>query len=136
MYTSPAMKRPWIVMILLPCCGLNSAAQDRVATAIDSLPSVKSIDQVSISPDGAQVAYIVGGELSVASTVNGVSCRIAPTQNATRDVTWSADSHYLVWLNDIPGDKPASQLWSASLDDDTSLRSRRLENIRAAHHCG
>ncbi len=116
MYTSPAMKRPWIVMILLPCCGLNSAAQDRVATAIDSLPSVKSIDQVSISPDGAQVAYIVGGELSVASTVNGVSRRIVPSQNATRDVTWSADSHYLVWLNDIPGDKPASQLWSASLD--------------------
>src|SRR5579864_3210222 len=116
MYTSPAMKQLWIVMILLPCCGLNSAAQDRVATAIDSLPSVQSIDLVSISPDGAQVAYIVGGELSVASTVNGASRRIAPSQNATRDVTWSADSHYLVWLDDIPGDKPASQLWSASVD--------------------
>src|SRR5215467_6849279 len=110
------MKQPWIVMILLPCCGLHSAAQDRVATALDSLPSVKSIDQVSISPDGAQVAYIVGGELSVASTVNVVSRRIAPSQSATRNVTWSADSHHLAWLNDISGDKPASQLWSASVD--------------------
>src|SRR5215467_1190898 len=103
------MKQPWILMILLPCCGVNSAAQDRVATAIDSLPSVKSIDQVSISPNGTHVAYIIGGEISVASAVNGVSRRIAPSQHATRDLTWSADSHYLAWLNDIPGDKPASQ---------------------------
>src|SRR5215469_7433860 len=110
------MKQTWIVMILLPYCGFQSSAQDRVATAINSLPSVKSIDQVSISPNGAQVAYIVGGELSVASTANGLSRRIAPSQNTTRDVTWSTDSHYLAWLNDIPGDKPASQLWSAAVD--------------------
>lgn len=103
-------------MILLPGWGLASSAQDRVATAIDSLPSIRSIDQVAISPDGAHVAYIVGGELSVAATLDGQSHRIAPSQNATRDVTWSSDSHHLAWLNDVPGEKPASQLWSASVD--------------------
>jgi dipeptidyl aminopeptidase/acylaminoacyl peptidase len=113
-YTSPAMKPLWIAAILL----LNAAlySQDRVAAAIDSLPSVKTIDQVAISPDGSLVAYIVGGGLSVASIANGESLRIAPSQNATREVTWSADSHHLTWLLDLPGDKPASQLWSATAD--------------------
>ena len=41
-------------------------AQDRVAAAVESLPAIKKIDQVAISPDGTKVAYIVEGELSVA----------------------------------------------------------------------
>jgi hypothetical protein len=72
------MKPLWIVTALL--CALNSAAQDRVAAAIDSLPSVKTIDQVAISPDGSQVAYIVGGQLSVASIADGEPHRIARTK--------------------------------------------------------
>ena len=44
--------------ILLTTC---ARAQDRVTTALDSLPSIKKIDQVAISPDGAQVAYIIEG---------------------------------------------------------------------------
>ena len=106
------MKPLWILAALL--CALNSVAQDRVAAAIDSLPAVKTIDQVAISPDGSQVAYIVAGQLSVATIANGETHRIAPSQNSTREVTWSADSQHLAWLNDLPGDKPASQLWSAS----------------------
>ena len=84
------------------------ATQDRVASAIDSLPSVKSIDQVAISPDGSQVAYIVAGELFVAAASDGASHRIAPDQNTIREVTWSADSRHLAWLCDVPGEKPAS----------------------------
>ena len=86
---------------------VSSAAQDRVAAAIDSLPAVKSIDQVAISPDGSQVAYIVGGELFVAAASDGASHRIAPDQNMIREVTWSADSRHLAWLCDLPGEKPS-----------------------------
>ena len=59
----PAMRQAKLYIVVLLCCVLEApfAAQDRVAAAIDSLPSVKSIDQVAISPDGSQVAYIVGG---------------------------------------------------------------------------
>jgi len=113
-YTSTAMKQLWITVVPMLCAALY--AQDRVAAAIDSLPSVKSIDQVAIAPNGAQVAYIVGGELSIASVADGAAHRLAPNQNAIRDVTWSTDSHEFAWLNDVPGDKPASQLWSTSLD--------------------
>jgi dipeptidyl aminopeptidase/acylaminoacyl peptidase len=115
------MKELWIAAVLLFCSALYS--QDRVAAAIDSLPAVKSIDQLAISPDGSQVAYIVAGELSVATISDGAAHRMAASQNATREVTWSADSHYIAWLNDLPGDKPGSQLWSAAADG-SDLRQR------------
>jgi len=93
-----------------------AAAQDRVAAALDSLPSAQKIDQVAISPDGKQVAYIVGGDLSMAAISTGASHRIAPDQKTTRDVTWSADSRRLAWLTDLPGEKPEAQLWAAAAD--------------------
>ncbi len=112
------MRKPKLCVVLLLCCALeiSSAAQDRVAAAIDTLPSVKSIDQVAVSPDGFQVAYIVGGELFVAAVSDGASHRIAPDQKTIREVTWSADSRQIAWLCDVPGGKPASQLWSSSAD--------------------
>ena len=117
MYTHPAMKYPQLSVILLLCSiALAAVAQDRVATAIDSLPSIKSIDQVAISPDGTQVAYIVGGKLSVASVSDGASHRIAADQSTSREVTWAADSRHIAWLRDMPGEKPASQLWTTTAD--------------------
>jgi dipeptidyl aminopeptidase/acylaminoacyl peptidase len=98
------------------------AAQERVATALDSLPSTARIDQVAISPDGAQVAYIVEGELSVTALSDETTTRIAPEQTKTREVTWSADSRRLAWLTDLPGDKPAAQLWTASADGNGALQ--------------
>ena len=139
MYTSAAMKQLWIAMVVLSCCGLNSAAQDRVVAALDSLPSIKSIDQVAISPDGAQVAYIVGGELSVASTVNGAAHRIAPSQNATREVTWSADSHYLAWFNDLPATSPRHNCgpppWTVP-NSHSALRSMAMRRLLVTSETG
>lgn len=105
-----------------------AVAQDRVAAALDSLPSVKKIDQVAISPDGTQVAYIVDGELSVASVAGGPPHRMAADQKmATRDVAWSADSRHIAWLADLPGDVPAAQLWAASPD---GSRLTRLADLK------
>ncbi len=112
---------------LVVCLALASlaAGQDRVAAAIDSLPAIKHIDQVAISPDGSQLAYIVEGELSVAAVSDGATHRIAPDQKAVREVTWSADSHHLAWLSDQPGEKPAARLWSSAADgSDLSQRAK------------
>ena len=96
---------------------ITTVAQDRAANALDSLPSAKEIDQVAISPDGAQVAYIVEGKLSVATVAVGTAKRIAADQEmAARDVAWSADSRHITWLGDLKGDVPASQLWTALPD--------------------
>jgi dipeptidyl aminopeptidase/acylaminoacyl peptidase len=117
-YTPATMKHPrFSFILLLPLILLSTAgvAQDRAAAALDSLPLVKKIDQVAISPDGAQVAYIVEGQLTVATVAGGTPHQIAANQKVTaRDVTWSADSRHIAWLGDLPGDVPASQLWAAS----------------------
>jgi dipeptidyl aminopeptidase/acylaminoacyl peptidase len=114
------MNPPRFRFSLLPCLFLLSSAavaQDRVAAALDSLPAIKKIDQVAISPDGTQVVYIVEGELSVAAVAGGSSHRIAAEQKlAARDVTWSADCQHVAWLGDLPGELPASQLWADSAD--------------------
>ena len=112
------MTRPKLLLTLVLCALSGSAvAQDRIAAALDSLPAIKKIDQVAISPDGKNVAYIVEGELSVQPVTGGEARRIAPDQKpAARDVTWSADSKKLAWLDDLPTDVPAAELWSASAD--------------------
>ena len=116
-YSTATMNYPRFGL-LLPLILLGTAvAQDRVAAALDSLPSIKRIDQVVISPDGAQVAYIIDGQLSVASLASGATHSIGSSTTMTaREATWSADSHHIAWLADLPGDTPASQLYVASSD--------------------
>ncbi len=96
--------------------GVAALAQDRVAAAVDSLPSVEKIEQVAVSPDGALVAYIIDGQLFVATVADGMSRAIAADQKSAHDITWSADSHHVAWLADLPGDAPAAQLWTAVAD--------------------
>ncbi len=98
------------------CLTIPALAQDRIAAALDSLPTTQKIDQVTISPDGSQVAYIVEGVLFVAPVSGGAAHRVASDQKTARDVTWSADSQRLSWINDLPDEKPAAQLWTASAD--------------------
>ena len=110
-------RRLQFILTLLLSITAGAAAEDRVAAALNSLPSIKAIDQVAISPNGARVAYIVAGQLSIASVADGISREIGSGQStAARDVAWSADSRHIAWLADLPGDVPSSQLWVASPD--------------------
>jgi len=111
------IRQKFFFSLLLCTLSAIAFAQDRIATALDSLPTIKKIDQVAISPDGKSVAYIVDGALSVEPLTGGEARRIAPDQKlAARDVTWSVDSKKVAWLGDLPTDIPAAELWSASAD--------------------
>jgi dipeptidyl aminopeptidase/acylaminoacyl peptidase len=114
------------ILLTIILLAVAVAAEDRVAAALDSLPATARIDQVAISPDGTQVAYIVEGELSVTALADETTNRIAPEQTKTRDITWSADSRHLAWLTDLPGDKPAAQLWTASADGNAAQQVTAL----------
>jgi hypothetical protein len=63
------MKVPLLCSALLLTALISSLADaaDRLAEVLDSLPKVKNIDQVVISPDGKRVAYLVEGTCSVVS---------------------------------------------------------------------
>ena len=105
--------------LLLP--GVSAMAQDRVAAAFASLPTIKRVNQVAISPDGRQVAYVVDGEISVATLAGESQHKVGASQNmdqkiSARDLTWSSDSRQVAWLADLPGEVPAAQLWCAFAD--------------------
>jgi dipeptidyl aminopeptidase/acylaminoacyl peptidase len=107
----------FLLVFSLAFAGEVALGQDRVASALDSLPSIQKIANVAISPDGLRVAYIVDGLVSVATIADGTQRAIAADQKmSARDLTWSPDNRHLAWLTDLPGDAPAAELWSASAD--------------------
>jgi dipeptidyl aminopeptidase/acylaminoacyl peptidase len=106
----------------------EAAAPSRAAAVLDSMPHAQKIDQVALSPDGAQVAYIVDGQLTLTS-VNGGSARPISVEGklALRDVTWSADSKHLAFLADLAGDIPVAQVWTVALDGAGGAPVKRAE---------
>ncbi len=92
------------------------------------MPHAKKIDEVAISPDGTQVAYIVNGELAVIPAGGGSSHTIAVEGNLPlRDVAWSADSKRLAFIADLPGDAPAAQVWTAAVDGGAPVKHAGLK---------
>ena len=79
------------------------------------MPYTTLIEQVAISPDGGEVAAIVGGELTIRSTRGGTSRRIeVEGRPRLRDVGWSADGKEIAFLADVPGEAPAAQVWTVA----------------------
>ncbi len=108
--------KTFLFSLLVFCClSTFTFGQSRAAAAFDSLPKAKAIDQVAISPNGTQVAYIVEGKISVIPVAGGEGHGIA-SELPARELTWSSDGKWLAWLADEKSDKPAAQLWMASAD--------------------
>jgi dipeptidyl aminopeptidase/acylaminoacyl peptidase len=96
-------------LTVLPTWGQTKS---RAAEIVDSLPKIKRIEQVAISPDGKQVAAIVEGQLSMSSADGGDS-RTIPLANHlhAREVAWSNDSKKLVIVADLEGEIPEGSVW-------------------------
>ncbi len=87
------------------------------------MPHAKTIDQASISPDGTQVAYIVGGELAIIPVGGGTPRPIAVEGKlALREVSWAPDSKQIVFIADLAGDVPAAQVWTAAVDGSAPVK--------------
>ena len=81
------------------------------------MPHASKIDEVALSPDGTQVAYIVNGQLAIIPANGGSSRTIAVEANLSlRDVAWSADGKRLAFIADLPGEVPAAQVWTSAAD--------------------
>ena len=119
------------------CCAfainIHAETSSRTAAVLDSMPRAKDIQHVAISPNGHQVAYIFNGELSLIPASNGPSQVISiEGKLPVRDVAWSADSKQVVFLADLPGDVPAAQLWTATIDDGHTTKRAELKGYAAA----
>lgn len=123
--------------LLIPASFLQLAAQEQplshAATVLDSMPKAKRIDLAVISPDGTQVAYVVGGELAIVSANGGTPRAIAIEGKLDlRDVAWSADSKQIAFIADLPGDIPAGQVWTAGADSSAPVKRAELKGYAAA----
>lgn len=100
----------------------------RTAAVLDAMPHAQRIDEVALSPDGAQVAYTVRGGLNIIPAIGGPSHPVAVEGNLPlRDVTWSADSKRIAFIADLPGDVPAAQLWVAPADGGAPVQHASLK---------
>jgi dipeptidyl aminopeptidase/acylaminoacyl peptidase len=112
--------------------GGQSSPTSRAAAVIDSMPQAKQIDQAAISPDGTQVAYVIGGELAVIPASGGTARPIAVEGKlALRDVSWSRDSGQIAFLADLPGDVPAAQVFTAGLDGGAPVKRAEVKGYAA-----
>jgi len=99
-------------LLIVPAIAAQTTTS-RAAAVVDSMPRAKTIQEAAISPDGTRVAYIVQGELAIVSLDNKTSHSIAVEgKPELRDVAWSPDSDQLAFLANVPGEAPASQLWT------------------------
>jgi dipeptidyl aminopeptidase/acylaminoacyl peptidase len=95
----------------------QGATPSRAAAVLDSMPHVKRIGEVALSPDGTQVAYMANQILEVMPAGGGPSHAISVEENLPlRDVAWSADSKRVAFMADLPGDVPSAQVWTAAAD--------------------
>lgn len=118
---------------LLICSVTNAQEHSKAAAVYDSIPRGKKIDLAVISPDGAQVAYIVAGELTVVSLQDNSSHKIAVDDKIPlRTVSWSPDSKQIVFLADVPGAAPSSQLWTAAADGTSQIKLADLNGYADA----
>lgn len=94
------------------------------------MPQAKRIEQAAISPDGAHLAYIVDGALTVASLADSSTHSITVEGKLElRSVAWAADSKQLAFLADLPGDLPIAQLWTASFDGSNLTKRADLKGF-------
>jgi dipeptidyl aminopeptidase/acylaminoacyl peptidase len=100
--------------LAVPLSGVaqDEASMKRAAAIVDSIPKVKTINQVEISPDGKQVAAIVDGQVSVSSASGGDS-RTVPLANKIQasELTWSRDSKQLAIIAGPDSDVPQAEVW-------------------------
>jgi dipeptidyl aminopeptidase/acylaminoacyl peptidase len=117
-----------LCLTLLTCSLTNAQEHSRAAAVYDSMPRGKKVDTAVISPDGTQVAYIVAGELTVASLKDNSSHSIAiDGRLPLRAVSWSPDSKQIIFLADPRGAVPSAQLWTAAADGTSLTKHAELK---------
>ncbi|MGA8764183.1 MAG: S9 family peptidase [Candidatus Sulfotelmatobacter sp.] len=124
----------FVISLCAPRLARSQApAASRAAAVLDSMPHAQKIDEVALSPDGLQVAYIVDGDLTV-SALNGEPAHTISVEDklSLRDLAWSADSKQLAFLADLPGDVPSAQLWTAAPNGSSPAKRAELKGYAVA----
>lgn len=105
----------------------DNSSSSRAAAILDSMPHAKRVGQVSLSPDGNQIAYFADRKLTIASVTGGESKVISVEDNLPlREVAWSADSKHIAFIADVAGEAPKAQVWTAAADGSAPVKHAEL----------
>jgi dipeptidyl aminopeptidase/acylaminoacyl peptidase len=97
----------------------TAPASSRAEQLYASMPKMKNVGQVAISPDGKNVAYVTRGQLFVTPSGNddpaagvGRAVQISvPGGLSLGDPVWSSDGRRLAFIAEENSEKPAGSLW-------------------------
>jgi dipeptidyl aminopeptidase/acylaminoacyl peptidase len=105
----------------------GKATPSRAAAIIDSMPKATEIGQVAISPDGVSLACVMNGYLTINSDAGGSHTVELKEKLAVRSLSWSADSNQIVFLADIMGGPPTSEVWTVGADGKRLTKFAKLK---------
>ncbi len=105
----------------------SKGAPSRAATIIDSMPKATEIGQVAISPDGVSLACVMNGYLTISSDAGGSHTVELKEKLAVRSISWSMDSSQVVFLADISGGLPTSEVWTVGADGKRLTKFAKLK---------
>ena len=103
----------------LPCAfAAPSSVDPRIEHLLGQLGKVQPIEAVAISPDGTQLAWVIGSEgkptIEVAaadgSHAHRVSAAAKPGACAESGIAWAPDSHHLAFVSDCGSDLTSTQV--------------------------
>jgi len=75
-------------------------AVDTQPAAVESVTMTKGATEMALSPNGKEIAFVVRGEVYVASTEFGTTRRITDTPEQERSVDFSPDGRHLVFAGE------------------------------------
>ena len=100
------------------------AADDKV-NAVETQTLTSGASEISVSPDGEQIAFVARGNIFVTTRTGGKAIRLTDDPTRDSDMAWSADSKTLVYVSHRDGN---AELYAAtSTDGDEPRLSRSLK---------
>jgi dipeptidyl aminopeptidase/acylaminoacyl peptidase len=131
------MIRLFLFMVLACSAALAQSGRPALDAAIDSLHLVRGFEQVAISPDGTQVAWVQrlnsgGSGIFVSSTTPGVQpkrlCTSDGQPHEEGHFAWSRDSKHMAFLSDVAS-AGQLQLYVSDLDGTPAHKLTNLQGF-------
>lgn len=108
---------------------------DDIAAKIERLRVTDGADEMALSPDGEQIAFVFRGDIFAMKASEDEPWAMRLTQSPARDhqIAWMPDSKGLVFVSDREGDRNIYVVRSTEEEDPRLARSMHREIIQLTH---
>jgi tricorn protease len=109
---------------------------DHVESRVERLHVTSGADEMALSPDGKQMAFVHRGDIFAMKASDEEPWALRLTTSPARDhqITWSPDSRSLVFVSDRAGNRDIHLLRSTDQEDPRLARSLHRELVQLTDH--